>query len=484
MAKCPKSASLTDRAMLFPQRLGWICVCLLLAAIELVGCVSQPVNQPLQVMADRQESLRRRLAAAEQVGSPDRYADPQAAWLAYERIVFSDRQPEKLRLTLIDQMAAADVLRFWHIVDDKIVYVDHWPVMQHIFALAESQNYQPFVGTAVRSYARPSQRFDDADRPERQVIAALYPDQPVDETIWQVFTLENSKWRKRYDLSHQAAAWVLLQRLASQQAIRDELMQTQGPTPLVRDLQAAANVLDVLPATREQLLWLIALREDAEKWSHIEKRVTALTPAQRLGLALRHLATLLRATPAQLVMDRAQLAAQVDGRLRQVQIVPRTDPGGMVPRPPERFDEVRSRLVFADLLVLERIMETLGQPRVRQALLTQAEADRADEHSEYGGVLTFAQGPVTFTPELGGVDTRYVMPIEGIATLYNELAHYHFQVQEPDHAAYAGPGLGDLRFAQIFGCNAVVFTSVDADTLNADFYLGDGTIVDLGLRRR
>jgi hypothetical protein len=60
------------------------------------------------------------------------------------------------------------------------------------------------------------------------------------------------------------------------------------------------------------------------------------------------------------------------------------------------------------------------------------------------------------------------------------LAHFHFHVQRDDNADYAGPSEGDVGYAQDQGRACVVFTSVRAGVLNADYYQPGGITIDLG----
>ena len=59
------------------------------------------------------------------------------------------------------------------------------------------------------------------------------------------------------------------------------------------------------------------------------------------------------------------------------------------------------------------------------------------------------------------------------------LAHYHFHVQRVDNAEFAGPGPGDMDYATDQGRACVVFTSVRAGVLNANYYHA-GVSVNLG----
>ena len=100
------------------------------------------------------------------------------------------------------------------------------------------------------------------------------------------------------------------------------------------------------------------------------------------------------------------------------------------------------------------------------------------------GVLTWDDhGRFTargFAPQRKEGDRKFFTPPTLVAAMYTGLAHYHFHAQSHDHAAYAGPGRGDLAFTEALRANTLVLTFVDRDTLNLDLALPGGVVLDLG----
>lgn len=452
--------------------------------ISVVGCEAMPTKDPSEKLEDREVSASRRVAAAEQLGPLETASDPQARWETYERIVWSDREPDALRLKLMRDMHAYNPARFWASADQNLVRISRWEVMQPVFDLAVEENRQVFVATLVRSYARPSQRYADRDRPEVAAIQKLMPGQPVSQSVWDVLISEDATLKPQ----HRVDAWVLLCRLETQQQLQQRLAtltpQQAQRSAMLSDLQAASEILDVLPSTREQVVALMRLRNDAAFWQTARQRASQLTPEQRRSLALRHLPLLVYTDSSETSPSPATLRHDLQTKLTNKRIVPREDAGGLQPRPSERFADYATSLPWGDLLGLNLILEYINQPAIQQQIFQQADADHADPQSEHGGVLTFNKGAIAFPPDLTGLDNRYVIPRRGVQRLQRELAHYHFQVQQHDHADFAGPGLGDIKFAERFGCHSLVFVFVDRDTINVDYYLGDRTIIDLGVISR
>ena len=92
----------------------------------------------------------------------------------------------------------------------------------------------------------------------------------------------------------------------------------------------------------------------------------------------------------------------------------------------------------------------------------------------------YATDLASATVQITGNDQAFYAPPELITAMYTALAHYHFHANRHDNAAFAGPGGGDLAFADRFGAACVVFTFIDRDTLNVDYHHEGGVVIDLG----
>jgi hypothetical protein len=81
-------------------------------------------------------------------------------------------------------------------------------------------------------------------------------------------------------------------------------------------------------------------------------------------------------------------------------------------------------------------------------------------------------------------DLKFLAPQALIDRVYTGLAHYHFHAQEYKNTNHAGPGIGDMEFAKRLNFNCLVFTFVERDRLNVDYYQPNGAVVDLGTLER
>ena len=110
-----------------------------------------------------------------------------------------------------------------------------------------------------------------------------------------------------------------------------------------------------------------------------------------------------------------------------------------------------------------------------------------DSTTEHGGVLLhlghrfLAQG---FEPMYRRHDLKYVPSNEMIGQLYFGVAHYHFHAQRYKNTRFAGPGEGDLKLARSLNANYLVFTFIDRNRLNVDYYQRGRIVVDLGTVKR
>jgi len=460
----------------------WFCFCL--AALCLVACTARPLDDPRAVLRDREAETSRRQRALDQLRDTG-LDGPSIATL--HDLAWSDRQPTGLRLACMDALIAHDADDFWPVAARHIVTVDRLPVLRGLCERAAAAQRAQMVGPLVRSWARPAKTIADPDRPEARALRALRETDDLSAVLWAV--LRDADQRRA--LTEEAAAWVVLNRLDASAAEAGLGAEAPvGADSLVHDLLrcAAANVAP--PRDREGVLWLTWLmrREGGRAWAPLAEAAPGWDGPP---LELRHLPVLRHASPARRRMPRRALVAAIDAQLRGRPVHRRGLDAELevyVPPLDELWSDHRATLGRADALLLLTVIEALEQPAVVGALLEQAEADRADTGSEHGGALRWdASGRVLaepFASTLVSHDRRFISPPALIEAMYTGLAHYHFHAQQHDNAAYAGPGGGDLKFAQRMGFACVVLTFADEHTLAADVYFPDGTVVDVGVLRR
>ena len=367
----------------------------------------------------------------------------------------------------------------------------------------------------VRSYARPVEGVDDAIRTERAAIRELHPNRPIEEVVFDVFLdpgegpgREGYRWSERA----RADAWALLSRLDPEGAARRTLLTTSlrsgelsgEAATLVADLRRCLHEMGTIPRTAMELEWLQSLLRADDKqqrelnerwWAQTAGAVASLTGERRNALELRHLEPIRWAgahNPSWLRASREQLLAELDRRLAGRETHRRTNELGVDRGAGAyRYRDWRDRLDWGDALTILVIDEALAETEVRARLFQYARADRDDPKTEYGGTLEArdlssdaADGfrLILFRPRARDRrdDQRFIASDDMIKFSDRALAHYHLHVQKARNGKYAGPSAEDLRYSARSGRTCLVFTSLNADTMNADLYAPDGTLIDLG----
>ena len=127
----------------------------------------------------------------------------------------------------------------------------------------------------------------------------------------------------------------------------------------------------------------------------------------------------------------------------------------------------------------------LEVPQVVDHLFDYAERDRLDESTEYGGVIRLDEKGryeiLEFPPRLRYHDRKFVASQEMLDAAYTSLFHFHLHAQKYRNADFAGPGYGDVNYADNTRANCLVFTFVNERTMNVDFYRHGNVVVDLGV---
>jgi hypothetical protein len=478
------------------------------------GCRSEPRGEdPLTDIKNPRLSERQRVEAIERVwadaaaGRIDRTAAREdlktvawsASWplsmrMAALKAITSDTSPEGSQDTramarlMLPREPDAEVVRF-------------------LSELAAGGGWQEVTPALVRSLSRRSS-IPDKQRAEYGAIQRLNPAQPVERVVYGVF-IEPPREEPAFGVvpaeKVRADAWDLLTRLDVGGAIRAELINSGEAVGPIVDMRAALRDLRTLPLSGDEMIWLTSLRDQRDPrngawWQETASTIAKLDARVTTRLQLRHLEPIRWAgvhRPEWLNASREELLKEVRGRLegRTFHRRTRREHDRIKPQP-ERLADWEAHLTWADLLSILVIDEGLRPEDLRRALFAQADMDREDKTAEYGGLLRTGAGAkpgaaagfsVALFPPRPGTrqgDDQFVASTDMIAQSNHALAHYHFHVQSPRNAEYAGPSPNDLAYAARFGRNCLVFTSVSSDAMDVDYYQPDGVTLDLGEIRR
>lgn len=461
-------------------------ILILLPALALLpACAAKQFDDPVAVMTDRSTALNWRWDAARQAERQQPRSPARIA--ALNELLWQKGHPDELRVYAIDQLVELDEADLRQKLNRRIVLIPEGQPIEHLFAVALKRKWDDFTAPVVMRWAVPVKGVALMDRREKQMIETLNPGRDVVEVVFEVFSLSDEQ------ITHvqRVAAWGLLNELTDRPTLVRYLNQSLNETALVVDLKAAAADLHTLPRNREEVLWLSHLRDPshADWWQRAKQAVAALSPAKRDVVELRHLPWLLRADAALLQADRATLYNEIDARLRTAEhhnFGP--NKRGILKDYPQGLHDWADELTWADLAAMRVLWDAVNTPAVRDALFEQAEYDRKDTSAEHGGVIDFDNAtPIAkaYSPVRRLAHDHKFVPSQAMIThCYTALAHYHFHAQSHRNADYAGPGYGDLQTAERLPFNFLVFTFVDEDRLNVDYYRHGGVVVDLGTIRR
>jgi hypothetical protein len=133
-------------------------------------------------------------------------------------------------------------------------------------------------------------------------------------------------------------------------------------------------------------------------------------------------------------------------------------------------------------------VRALDVPQVVDHLFDYADRDHEDESTEYGGVIRLDHlgrfEILEFPPRIRHHDQKFVASQEMFDAGYTAQFHFHMHVQRFRNDEYAGPGLGDMQYADATRANCLVLTFVNEETMNVDYYRHGGLKIDLGVIRR
>lgn len=351
----------------------------------------------------------------------------------------------------------------------------------------------------VRSYARFNISVDDQDRIERKALLKLYPSKTIDQIVYSVFLdpkTDPGPQTIRFDERTRTDAWNLLARLDPTGELRARLI-LDPPTdsvaastrPMLAALRDALRDFHVVPITGDELQWLADTHaHDPAWWAQAASAVRQLPGSTHLEF--RHVEPIRWASinqPAWLRASQDELLSNLESHQEQGTIIERrADRTKDGRRRGERVDDWLDTLSWADALTLTVVERAVHDPAIIEQLRQQIVLDRKDTTTEYGGVLeavgTDGFDAILYPPRPSQRlnDTTFVASQDMIDQSDTALAHYHFHAQHRSNDQYAGPSLGDLKYAARSGRTCVVFTTVGKDRMDIDVYSPDGSVVDLG----
>lgn len=383
-----------------------------------------------------------------------------------------------------------------------------WNVIRFLGDTAADRGWTDLTTALVRCWSRPVAEPTDDKRPEREALARLHPGRAVEDVVFGVFAGEPGLGPQRRGMAdsrerEQQEAWALLRRI-DHRGERTVALLAMPPSPdedeTLSTLRIAARDLHVVPDSPEQLAWLTRLRskEHAETWNECVAAVSRLNEEAKRGLELRHVLGIRWAAtnrPEWSKATREELHSTLSHVLEPRKRYIRAQAATASRRAPESLRSWSDGMSWGDFLLCLIAAEAAMDPGLAKVIFAQAEDDRRDTSTEYGGVIDGipggSAGPGGFAvrlfpprPAQRYGDRRFVASPEMIEQGTTSIFHYHLHCTSYDNADYAGPSADDIAYAKRQGRSCLVFTFVNRDALNVDYFQPDGATIDLGTVRR
>ena len=365
---------------------------------------------------------------------------------------------------------------------------------ERLCQIIAERKWRDLTPALVRAWAWPMHGWADSmfERPEYLALRDLHGEAGVMDAVYDILLTHDSVAFQGL----RSACWFLLHDLGERSRLVAllENSEVKPEDTFLTDLRAAVVDFGIVAANREEILWIRKLRDPERSgfWADAAAIVAQLPEERRAELELRDLAVLraiARHEPELLHEDKSELYAMVEAHVRsQKHHHPGADASGFASSVRSTLAEHREHLTWGDLAAMLMVVRSIGVPEVASHLFDYAERDRVDTSTEYGGVIDLDEQNRfevhEFQPRIRRHDREFNATQEMFDAGYTAVFHFHLHAQEYRNGRYAGPGQGDDRYAGTTRGNCLVFTSIDKDTLNVDFYRHDQVIVDLGEMKR
>jgi hypothetical protein len=413
----------------------------------------------------------------------------EADLVLLEGIVWRPGYGQVARRAALDLLWRTDSARTIVLLRRQLPRMIDWPWLTEVCQWIADRDIEALDPALISSWGRPRSILTmEEDRPEYLALVQMHGRAVIVDLIFDLF-LESNKPSQG---GLRQRCWDLLHRLDERGRLIELASQAEPDEAdlLLVDLHASASTFGMVPYNREEIIWLQKLRQPERDWfwTEAEESIKQLPEARRTELQMRDLAVVVAAArhrPDLLTATDAELMARTEAALRDQRHYSESAPGiGTTSRGRERFRTHRDKMLWGDVAAIQLAQEALRYPQIRSHLFDYADRDNADESTEYGGIIALDERGrfevLEFMPRIRSHDRRFNAPQTMFDEGYTSLFHFHFHAQRKRNADHAGPGLGDMNYADNTRANCLVLTFVDADRMNVDFYRHGRVIVDLG----
>ena len=462
--------------------------------VAVVACTGGPesVTNPAEVLSRSGQSREHyfdAIEAARMRGVDD------ATKAALRRMIAAQGYAIEARERAFELLLEVDRAALVQAIENSLPRMEDVMWRERMADLIAQYEMNDLIPTLIRAWANPVTGLDRIEegkdmRPERRALVTLVGEDQLSATLLK--TMRESNPGTQANL--RARCWELLMKNGDSARLRALLADAESVRgdAMLTDLGRVCVELGVLPTTREEILWARELcKPTRAEFFEAAKNALALMPtARRESLEIRALpiaVAIMKRRADVLTMSDADMLTEVTNRTAgRKKVSP--DFTGFGEGFTETLYQQRSKLVWTDLAAMMLALDLLNEPALLVHVFEQADRDREDRSTEFGGVVAIDSSGrgelLEFEPRSKASDVRYESPQLLFDALYTAPFHYHNHTQKYDNADYAGPHLGDFAFADSARCNGLVFTFLSTDLMGVDFYRHDRLVVDLGAVER
>lgn len=424
----------------------------------------------------------------------DRSPDDPAYRDALRRIVISPNYVIEARRAAYARLKELDPRKLQETLTMNLGKMDAVQWREELCERIAAEGWREMTPALVHAWAAqvPAWANLGKDRPERKALATMYGEDKIVDALLDTMASANPLTQSNLRMR----CWQLALLEGQEDRLRELLSDESrvAKDPMLRDIRLGVVDLGVLPRTREEILWIQSLRTERNRafWEEAKAAVAQLSPARRAALELRDIpvaACCARSAPTLLTMGDEEIERGIlmatGGEDRRIYS---PDFEGYGNDFSERLSIHSPKLTWGDRAAMALAIDAMRVPELRRHLFDMADRDLADRGSEFGGMIRRDdQGRfelVEFPSASRGNDVRYEASQKLMDALYTGLFHVHFHCQAYDGHRYAGPHMGDFGFADSTRLNCLVFTFIDSEHLNVDYYRYGKIVVDCGLIER
>jgi hypothetical protein len=464
----------------------------LLVATAVLNCGGQTIHNPSAILKETGRSPQVHLKAMELLDTSVGLADSDYQELMH-RILWTPGYTNDARMAALTRLWLVDREGTIRTIRQRLPRLNNWNWLLELCTWIAEEDVKELHEALISSWASTTIFVKtDNERPECIALKRMYTDADIATLVFDSMLAQKKSWKQGY----RTRCWELLHRLGQRDKLIALLAETsfESDDMFFLDLQKAKLDLGIVPLCREEILWIreLAKPEYDSFWQEAIGALNKLDSERRAHVEIRDI-------PVAVSLARH---GKEDAFTRSVPTMVRgisdatanqkhyseTEGGGAYDPQSEMLRSYQEEITWGDAAAIEIALAALDVPQVRAHLFDYATRDNVDESTEYGGVIALdKQGRfeiLEFEPKVRHHDLRFNASQDMFDAAYTALFHFHFHAQKFRNGDHAGPGLGDKNYATNTRANCLVFTFVDKNTMNVDYYRHGNVVIDLGIIKR